>query len=132
MAVFGWMIQRHGLYDLREKIIGTIGYTGFVVVIMLGLKFAYSKLDLAANDLAYTYKINSSTDQSLISDKGIVAMYISRSPEYCSELKESLNIKNCTKYYNYMYINISLVLFGWAFCMCLFWYESIWYRSREK
>ena len=42
VAVLGWLMQRHGLYEIKEKILSTIGYTAFVIVIIFGMKCNYS------------------------------------------------------------------------------------------
>jgi len=132
VAVLGWMIQRHGLYETKEKVIASIGYTGFVIVIILGMHFAYDKLDMAANDLAYVYKSSYEGSNSLITSKGLVAKYISMSPDYCSELRDPLSIKKCCSYYNKVYINISFILLGWLFNMVLFWYDGFWLKGRKQ
>ena len=132
VAVLGWLIQRHGLYEIKEKIIASIGFTGFVIVIMFGMTVAYDKLDLASNDLAFTYKVKAEKNSLLISDKGLVATYISRSPDHCLELKEALNIKECSKYSNHLYENLFFVFLGWLFNIVLFWYDGFWLKGREK
>lgn len=132
VAVLGWLMQRHGLYALKEKIIASVGYTGFVIVIMFGMKIAYDKLDLAANDLAYTYKIQVKKDSFQISDKGLIATYISRSPAHCKEIKEKLKITDCSKYSDHLYLNIVFVFLGWIINIVLFWYEGFWLTGRKK
>ena len=132
VAVLGWLIQRHGLHGFREKSIASIGYTGFVLSIVFGIQNAYSKLDMAANDLAFIYiEKDSSTNQG-ISNSGLVSSYISRSPEYCGELRKFLEISECSQYSNYKNINLSFIFVGWLFINVLFWFEGLWLSGRER
>ncbi|MEH6453562.1 MAG: hypothetical protein V7782_11050 [Psychromonas sp.] len=137
VAILGWLIQRHGLYELSEKILSTAGYTSFVIVIMYGMHVTHKQLDLAANDLAfiYTEEVKKQNNMRLISTKGLIATYISRSPAYCNKLKENLCINKCTRYSDKVKVKVkvnwSIIFCGWLINVVFFWYESFWEKARK-
>ena len=132
LAIVGWLIHRHGLYGVKEKVIAFVGYTGFLCSIVFGIQNAYSKLDLAANDLAHIYIENQNNTKRTIANSGLFASYISRSPSHCGELKESLEFEECSKYSNYMNINLIFIFVGWLFISVLFLYDGLWKKGREN
>ena len=120
IALLGWLIQRHGLRNIVEKVVATISYSVFVVVIIQALDTAYDKLDKAANELAYPY-VSKTKDISKVAPGGIVAEFLGKSPLYCAELPEKLTGGKCQKYSENAKKAAWHVLLGWLFNIILFW-----------
>ena len=130
IAVIGWLLQRHGLYSLSEKIIATLGYTVFSFMMLGGMINAYGKLDVAANELAYRYlKI----DKTKYSPEGIVEYYVSKSQKYCADAKKNHpDIKECNKYSDNLLMTYISLFTSWIFIIPLFWSEKIWLKARKN
>lgn len=127
IAILGWLIQRHGLYNIREKILATLGYSGFIAVLLMGMDTAYEKLDLAANELAYKYIIPAKTPVK----EGIIENYIKKSPKYCDKVYPD-NISSCGEYYDNFYFSAWVISLGWIFNIFLFWYQGLWLAIRDN
>jgi len=126
VAVLGWLLQRHGLYSLREKIISTMGYTGFVFVILFGMSTAYNKLDLASNELAYIYK----THEKKPVVGGLAENYVLKSPKYCVDVLGERKDVECGKYSDNLDLSVFFIFLGWLFNTVLFWYQGFWLAIR--
>lgn len=128
VAVLGWLMQRHGLYNLREKTIATLGYSGFIAVLVMGMNNAYSKLDMAANELAYVYvKSSSMPPKDSLSES-----FVEKSPKYCEQVLGQRELIECKPYSQNLYFANGSIFLSWLFNIVLFWYQGFWLAIRES
>lgn len=143
IAMWGWLIHRHGLYGISEKLVATTGYTFFVLMLVSGLHKSYIELDYAANELAYNYSKNIeliNTKTTNIQDNditkkmkafvsgGIVEYFLSKSPRYCSEIPKIQF--DCNKYSNNFKFPLKGLFIAWLFSLVLFWMDAFWLKAR--
>ncbi len=129
VAMWGWLIQRKGLYGRAEKIVATVGYSLFVIIIVLGMNKSYKNLDLACNELYAHHEKSKIND--MISNNGIINNLISKSPDFCNKIKTKPNERS--KFHPYSHdFNVSLIFIlpGWIFSMILFWSSRLWKSVR--
>ncbi|MBK5275807.1 MAG: hypothetical protein JJE30_12235 [Desulfuromonadales bacterium] len=131
-ALLGWLIQRHGLYSISEKIIASLGYSAFITLMLLGMNKSYCELDSAVNELAYYYSNSSLNAPKVAVQGGVIEEFIHKSPAYCSKLQSPSKTMKCTKYSDNYSFAVWGIIIGWLFCMALFWLEFIWKSIREK
>mgnify|MGYP000040487105 CR=1 FL=1 len=130
-AIWGWLIQRHGLYCMQEKIVSTIGYVIFVIIICAGLYKSYSELDLASNELNHAYNLAQSDEKArTISENGILQYYLQKSEEYCKSCISKKNEVKCSKYSNEYWWLMLYFLPGFLFTLALFWWDYFWLNVR--
>ena len=129
LAVWGWLLKRHGLFSQSEKCIATIGYTVFVCLLLYGFDKVYMELDAAANELAYKY---SSDNSKTVTESGIIEKLVSNSPKYCEAIKRKNTFLICGKYSSHFWFVLYGVLAGWLFTIVLFWYDAMWIKSRQS
>ena len=123
IAMWGWLLQRNGLYGVAEKLVSTVGYSAFVLIIISGMNTSYKILDLATNELFALHEEN----EIKISAKGIINHLITKSPEFCEKKVAKTNKKtNCSPYSQNLNIALIFILTGWIFSMILFWYKGFW------
>ena len=124
LAIIGWLMSRHGLYNRQEKIIATVVNVVFILIIQRGMIGAYEKLDMASNDLAYHYLI----ENMAVPKGGIVENFISKSPKYCQCFP---SIEKCKKYSSVLPVTLLFVWLSFAANLGLFWSEKFWAGSRK-
>ena len=129
IAMWGWLIQRKGLYGRVEKVVATVGYSAFVIIIISGMKISYDNLDLACNELYAHHE----TEKLKISDRGIIRHLIDKSPEFCVKKNTKPNgAAKCHPYSHCFNDTLIYILLGWVFSMILFWSSRFWERVRHS
>lgn len=131
--VWGWVIQRHGLYTFIEKLVATLGYSFLIGVILIGMNKSYIELDATADELAHQALNTPANKRSQIAPNGIIEYFISKSPTYCIQFKASFASSiNCSRYSEHYTFGIVIMLFCWLITIILFWYERMWLKARNQ
>lgn len=128
IALWGWLIQRKGLFGIAERLIATAGYSAFVLIIISGINKSYINLNLASNELFDYYNRN----KVEFSDKGIIKHLITKSPkDYKLKIAATNKIKSYLIKNKDFIFALTSILVGWIFSIILFWSEGLWESSRR-
>ena len=154
LAMWGWLIQRHGLYSKFEKIVATVGYTIFIIIILQGMNKAYHELDLAANELHFVQQQEGEAKRE-IAPNGITSYFVYKSPTFAAAYKLTPDSKKSSPapipsfwqrifsksaqedppepkpYSENLKTAFWSIFVGWLFSMILFWVSGFWNKARS-